>query len=895
MITHFHINYGTVLGEQIVIRLQRKGIEENIICQTYDGVNWNGTVQLDANETIFYKYILQSYKGMLEEYGTDRKFYTGKSKKQLFVQDAWRPPYDERNAFFSAAFQDVIFKRNENDVKKLKNKEKSSNIETNALTFQLHAANIPRDCIVGVVGNHLLLGNWQKPILLSSEHYPTWTATVQTPESDVKVEYKFVLCDAKTGEIKQWEQGDNRKLFFSFPSFAGNALVHTDEFFNYTDSRWHGAGIATPVFALRSQKGLGIGEFTDLNLLIDWAAATKMKVVQVLPVNDTIASKTWIDSYPYAAISVFALHPLYINIQKIATLENKSEQKSLEKAIFELNALEVVDFEQVLQHKFSFFKKLYQQEKERFFKNTNVKQFLADNAYWLKSYAVFCYLRDQNGTSNFNLWKNHNIFSEKIITELANEKTAHFDDVALYYFIQYHAHQQLFGATEYARSQGVILKGDLPIGIYRYSCDAWVAPQLYNMNGQAGAPPDAYAEAGQNWGFPTYNWEVMSQDGFAWWRGRMTKLAEYFDALRIDHILGFFRIWQIPINQVEGTLGLFNPRLPYSRLELGNEGLHGNLERFTKPYIRVHHLMEIFGSDVDFVKENFLQTSDNDYFLPTEIIDNQQKIKALFIENKKYSTKKHLEKPLMKLLGEVLLIEEPNSNGLSFNPRITLHTTRSYKELEQFQQYIFDRLYDDYFFKRHDEFWKQQALWKLPALLKATNMLICGEDLGMIPNSVPDVMRELNIIALEIQRMPKGNATFGDTEKYPYMTVCSPSCHDMSTVRGWWEADAELTQRFWQENLKQQGNAPSDCSPEIVEAINKQHFQAPSMWAIFPLQDLIGMDESLRRKDAKAEQINEPSNPQHYWRFRLHLSIEQLLDAKKLNEKIVTMVEESGR
>ena len=174
-------------------------------------------------------------------------------------------------------------------------------------------------------------------------------------------------------------------------------------------------------------------------------------------------------------------------------------------------------------------------------------------------------------------------------------------------------------------------------------------------------------------------------------------------------------------------------------------------------------------------------------------------------------------------------------------------------------------------------------------------MLICGEDLGMIPKSVPGVMADLNVLALEIQRMPKGATDFGETETYPYMTVCSPSCHDMSTVRGWWESDVEMTQMFFNKNLKINGLAPKDCPPEIVAMINKQHLDAPSMWAVFPIQDLVGMDIALRRTDAASEQINEPSNPQHYWRFRFHKTLEELLDEDSLNEKIARMVQSSGR
>jgi 4-alpha-glucanotransferase len=588
---------------------------------------------------------------------------------------------------------------------------------------------------------------------------------------------------------------------------------------------------------------------------------------------------------------VFALHPLYVNLQSIAKLKDKAADERLKKAIKKLNESETVDFEAVLKIKTEYFKLLYEQEKAAFFKDKDAEIFIEMNAGWLKPYAAFCHLRDMNGTTNFNAWKKYATYSPQVIADLCDPKYEAFDEVAIWFFIQYHAHRQLFGATEYARQHGVVLKGDLPIGIYRESCDAWVAPHLYNMDGQAGAPPDPYAEAGQNWGFPTYNWEVMAQDGFAWWRQRMSKLAEYFDALRIDHILGFFRIWQIPTDQVEGTMGLFNPRLPYSRQELAQLGLHGDLDRYLQPYIRAHFLEEMFGEDAGLVVQHFLEETSPGFFQLRPLVNNQLKIRELFSKDKKWMGYQRLEKPLMRLVSNVLLIKEP----AGFNPRITIHATRSYKELSAHEKAVFDRIYDDYFQVRHDEFWRQQALWKLPALLQASNMLICGEDLGMIPNSVPGVMRDLNIISLKIQRMPSGNVEFDDPQTYPWTSVCSPSCHDMSTIRGWWESDPERSQRFFNTMLRHAGPAPQECTTGVVEDINRQHLASPSIWAIFPLQDLVGMDARLRRPVAADEQINDPSITPHYWRFRFHLTVEQLGKEVALNERIRQMIQEAGR
>lgn len=889
MIAQLHIHYKTLFGEQVNVIVKRENTQEIIHCQTFNGENWTINIELPHNKVLFYKYQVVTNNGIIDEWGDFRELNTHNKNEQLFIQDSWRAQADESNTYFSAAFKDIIFKRELS-----KENFKPQKYEGNIVTFQLNAAAIPSHLKFCILGSSETLGNWKKPIILDDKKYPIWQTSIEVPSNDFQIEYKYAIYDESNNSIVAWENGDNRTRFFSFPQAKGSSLIITDEHFRYPFGRWRGAGIAIPVFSLRSYQGLGIGEFNDLKLLIDWANATGMKLVQILPVNDTIASKTWVDSYPYAAISVFALHPLYVNIQSIATLKDKKLQKELDNAITTLNNKDTVDFEAVLEYKFKFFKALYQQEKDKFWADKNVQDFITNNQEWLKAYAAFCYLRDQNKTSNFNNWKSHNQFTEKTITEICNPKSKFFDEVALYYFIQYHAHQQLFDATTYAREHGVVLKGDLPIGIYRYSCDAWVAPQLYNMNGQAGAPPDDFAVAGQNWGFPTYNWEVMAKDNFAWWQQRMTKLSEYFDALRIDHILGFFRIWQIPIEQIEGTMGLFNPRLPYSIEDLRKMGLQGDLNRYTKPYIRAHYLSERFGKDADWVKSECLMEIAQGIFLLKEHCDTQLKIKNLF-ENKEFSAKKHLEKALYSLVSEILLIEEPNSEGSAFNPRITLFRTRSFQDLNDYDKSIIQNIYNDYYFVRHDEFWKKQALWKLPALLKATNMLICGEDLGMIPNSVPGVMKDLNIVSLEIQRMPKGAATFGETWNYPYLSVCSPSCHDMSTIRGWWESDFNTAQRFFNENLHWYGSAPKQCSTEIVEAIVNQHLESPSMWAIFPIQDLVGIDAQLRNPDAAAEQINVPANPQHYWRFRFHIAIEDLLNQISLSERILSMVKRVGR
>ncbi len=892
---HFHIHYLTSPGEQLFVDYhpQYKSSEQpqRIMLRTLDGGHWIGNISVDAETTYIYQYGIQQIQGDVMETKPARQIRIDTDAKNIYLFDFWRVRQNLNQIFLSAAFRDVILKRD------LSTRDKLPTLPDNAknhLSFMLLAPDVDPGLVVGVIGDSDFLGNWQHPVILSDHAFPVWKAHIPVDNMGGTVSYKYVLCDPESGEVKAWEDGGNRVLNYQFPGETGGRHCVTDEGFRHAAPWWRGAGVAMPVFSLRTKKSFGIGEFLDIITLSDVCAQAGMKMIQVLPVNDTIANKTWKDSYPYAAISVFALHPLYINLQDIAPFTKKSHAQKFNRDLKKLNALEQVDFNAVLELKMAYLRILYDQEREKVFSTRAFKKFVKDNKSWLLPYAVFCHLRDENGTPDFNQWRAHSTFSQRAINALAKKGSKTYEDVWFYIFLQYHADRQLKEAKSYAAEKGIVLKGDLPIGIYRYSCDAWMAPELYHMDEQAGAPPDDYSELGQNWGFPTYNWEEMAKDGFAWWKSRMHKLSEYFDALRIDHILGFFRIWQIPLDQVQGTMGMFNPRLAYHMHELYRFGVEGDLMRYSRPFIPEYVLYELFEDDVEYVVQNLLEGIGHGHYRLREFVNTQVKVRDFFNQEKNQS-RKHLIRPLYQLISDVLLLEEPGSEASGFNPRITLNKTFSYQALSDHEKGIFDTLYVEYYYQRHDDFWRRQAMWKLPPIVNATDMLICGEDLGMIPAPVPGVMKELNIIPLEIQRMPKGNTRYGNPAAYDYLTVCSPSCHDMSTIRGWWEADHENAQLFYNTHLQIMGQAPQTCYSSLVEMINREHLNAPSILAIFPLQDLLGMDDQLKKEDPFAEQINEPSDPDHYWRYRLHIDLEDLNKETAFLHRVRQLVRDSGR
>ncbi|MEO6760565.1 MAG: 4-alpha-glucanotransferase, partial [Saprospiraceae bacterium] len=621
--------------------------------------------------------------------------------------------------------------------------------------------------------------------------------------------------------------------------------------------------------------------------------------IQLLPINDTTATHTWTDSYPYAAVSAFALHPIYLNIEALAGQKHAALWKKLAKKQPELNALEVVDYEAVLQHKWDLIRQLYDLQKADWINDPAYQAYFAANRHWLAPYAAFCRLRDLNGTPDFNQWSEHSSYKPVEIDKMFAPGSEEFDQLGLHLFVQWHLHSQLQAASDYAHAHGMILKGDIPIGIYRYSCDAWVAPELYNMDAQAGAPPDDFAEKGQNWGFPTYNWTNMKADGFGWWRQRFEQMNLYFDAFRIDHILGFFRIWSIPLDAVEGILGQFVPAIPVTEQELRNQGIAFDQDRFCRPYITERLLWETFGDAVVSVLAFLHKRADGRYeLLPG--FDTQRKVEAHFAAQEPTEQNTRMRDGLYGLLSNVILLDltglAVDTPGWAGAFRISMEKTRSFQDLDERTQQQLRSLYLDYFYKRQDDFWQKEAMEKLPELKRATKMLICGEDLGMVPHCVPDVMAELGILSLEIQRMPKETGVpFFHPKDAPYLSVVTPSTHDMSTIRGWWEEDRALIQRFFNEILQQAGNAPYFCEPWINKMILEQHFYSPAMWSIFQLQDLLGMDGKIRRENPNDERINVPANPKHYWRYRMHLGLEELMEAKEFNGEMKKMVTGSGR
>ncbi len=909
MLIEFRIAYKTWFGQELMIvgshPLLGSGSPEKAAVMVYSPENggmWSFFLDITDHVPFHYRYLIRNNQdgSVIHEWGGDRHYDPrGKEQNWVLLCDRWRSMANPDYVLCSSAFTRAIFRPGELTTASAappRGRKRSVLVRFTPL-----APRIKPGQTVAVCGNSSILGSWDatKALKAGNSRFPEWSCEVNLPVADFPLHYKYIILDTFQNSVV-WEEGENRTLALSGQA-APQGIEVRDEIFSYPGPPWKGAGVAIPVFSLRGKKGFGVGEFSDLMLLADWAASVGIRMIQILPVNDTVATHTWHDSYPYAAISVFALHPLYVNLQKIGKLHSEITQRIVDAQGEYLNSLDKMDYEAVMTLKSRFFKLIYDQQKEEFLEDPAFQDFFRQNAHWLKLYAAFSYLRDLFNTPDFTRWNGFSDFTPELLKELTDREAPHYDDIAIHYFIQYHAHCQLLEAAAYVRSRGVVLKGDIPIGIYRNSVDAWTNPRLFHLECQAGAPPDDFSATGQNWRFPTYNWEAMALDNYSWWQQRLRQMSAYFDAFRIDHILGFFRIWEIPASQVQGLMGCFNPSIPYTREEILYKGIRFDENRYCRPYIRDHFLHEIFGEMTDEVKVTFLEEYAPGCWSLKPAFDNQKKIEAFLAPSPEDNAERRsflnrLKQGLFDLVAEVLFLEAPRPEGNAYYPRNSFHLTHSYRELDQETRRALDEIYIDYFYRRNEEFWRGKAMQKLPVIKTATDMLLCGEDLGMVPACVPDVMGELGILSLEVQRMPKDpHREFGLPAHYPYLSVATPSSHDTSTLRGWWEEDRAKTRKFYEECLGHRGEVPESCTPELVREIVVCHLESPAMWTVFPIQDLLGMDGQLRHPDPHAERINQPGNPDHYWRYRFHIPLEELLGNDEFNEMLRKLIAESGR
>ena len=908
---NFYIDYRTIFGEEVILNLVSDGGAEvkSLRMVTSDGMRW--TYRLNANlkagTTIEYYYSVN--KSGVE---VRREWQVAAHRLELLAHKGIN--YDVYDSFIDIPEDAYLYTSAFTDCLAGRRKKKPRNVTfEKTLCLKVRAPQLRRNEKLVMTGNDPILGGWDinKAVAMTDHGYNEWLAVIDTEKlSGSKIELKFVCINEKGERGPMWEDRFNREITVPEMKEGEVVVMHLDQaFFRIWNTKC--AGTLVPVFSLRSESSFGVGDFGDLCKMIDFIASTGQRVLQILPINDTTVTHTWTDSYPYSCISVFALHPQYVNLNALPPLANEKDRARFEALRRELNALPQIDYERVNNAKDEYMRLLYAQTGKKIMSTAKYRHFFENEQRWLVPYAQYCSLRERFGTGDFGKWLGYETFNEDDRKALSSTRTAAYKEVAYYYFVQYVLNTQMSEAHDHARDKGVILKGDIPIGVNRHGCDVWQEPRYFNLDGQAGAPPDDFSVNGQNWGFPTYNWQEMQKDGCLWWVRRLTNMSKFFDAYRIDHVLGFFRIWEIPINSVHGLLGQFSPSLAMTREEIEAYGLHWQEELFTRPFITEWTLERIFGAHAGYIRATFVEPRDGYYFNLKPEYDTQRKIETWYntmaakardhddevarIEEQAGMSLDSLRDSLYALVSDVLFVRDRTQPG-RYHPRISVQHDFVYESLYDSDKFVFNKLYNDYFYRRNNHFWYKEAMKKLPKLVQATRMMVCAEDLGMVPDCVSWVMNELKILSLELQSMPKDpHVRFGHLSRNPYRSVCTISSHDMPTLRQWWDEDEERTQEYYNTMLYRGDGAPHPLPGWLAGDIISRHLTSPSMLCILSIQDWLAIDEDLRLPDADAERINIPANPRHYWRYRMHVTIEQLVENTAFRAKITELITNSGR
>ena len=867
----FSIHYRTEWGQQVVLALTYHHTDgttrsSRLPMTTQDGELWTAeTAAIESRrspiEAFTYVYLIEDADGreLRREWDMVPRTYELDATKTYTLDDQWHDiplPYH----LYSSAYAITTGFSHGSEASGERHRQRHPFFRK-TLLFRVSAPQLAAGQLLAIVGSHPVLGAWSEARYQLMEHIgqSEWMLSINADAVQLPLEYKYVVIDGRTRELVKWEEGDNRVVDGSIAD--GEVRVLTGEALRLSEKTWRAAGVCVPVFALRSDTSCGVGDFGDLYSFIDWVSAVGMEVVQLLPLNDTTVTHQWGDSYPYNIVSAFALHPHYIDLRQLGKVKDKQYMTTFKRQQSELNALAYSDYEAVDHVKTSYVTQFFDEQGEATLKSADYLRWEEQNRFWL------------------------------------DELDAYYATLGSYpspltRFIQYHLHLQLKRAADYARSKGIVLKGDLPIGVNRQSAETLAHPEYFNLDGQAGAPPDAASRQGQNWGFPTVNLSDPSVDH--WLAQRLKHMEQYFDAIRIDHVLGYFRIWEIPVDQLFANMGHYVPAMPFTAGEIEYFGISFRRDFLTRPFINDRIIDRLFGIHAQYVRDTFLVKKAYGLYDLKPEVSTQRRISDLFQERGDENSL-WIRDGLYRLVANVLLLEDPHQPDM-YHPRIQVWQEPVFEALSSEERDAYMRLYNNYFFQRHSMFWGKTGYDRLSSLLRHTHMLVCAEDLGMTADCVEPVLDRLRILTLEIQQIPKQTGVeFTHLDGNPVRSVATITTHDMAPLRLWWQENPSLAQRFWTTMLQKQGRAPEQLPAHVAEEIVARHLYSPSMLCILSLQDWLAIDSGLRSSKLREERVNNPNDPYNRWQWRMHLTIDDLLKADRFNQKLQTMITRSRR
>ncbi|MDR1126690.1 MAG: 4-alpha-glucanotransferase [Treponema sp.] len=655
-------------------------------------------------------------------------------------------------------------------------------------------------------------------------------------------------------------------------------------------------GVVVPIGALRGEKSLGVGEFPDLKEFASLAKDMGIGLIQLLPVNDT-----GFESSPYSALSAFALHPLYVRIGDIPVAASYS--KKIKETFASEEKQPRFSHQRILRAKLGLLKEIYATNEESIIKSAEggeLAKWIEENP-WVKSYAVFRRLKEVNEQKSWKEWepKYQQVTKEQIEAFWSDESLR--ADHIFWVWIQEALDTQFAQAAQAVADAGIILEGDLPILINDDSCDVWAYPEYFHINLSAGAPPDMYSPNGQNWGFPVYNWQKLAKDDYEWWKNRLKAAGKYYKAYRIDHVLGFFRIWASAQKDLSSSslMGRFIPYKPITRKDLELLGFDGGQIRWLScphiPTSEVWRSLEgLKDADGNIDYETIRQSAEKVFTSCLQRINNEEL--WWFTDNIK-GEKDIVAKNLHPFAQDYLIwawrnrtLQEYEKN--KYSPLWFYRDTRAYNSLSDEQK---DKL--DVLIERQnvasEKAWETQGRKLLTMLKESASMLPCAEDLGEVPDCVPKTLGKLQILGLRVIRWAREwdeeGSPFIPLEDYPELSVCTVAVHDSSTAREWW--DNEVEQDVFSAFLGKPA-LPPVYNPGIAKIVLKKAASATSVFRVFQIQDILHLSQRYYAPDPKLERINVPGSVNEFnWTYRLPASITEIAKDEELIHAVRELAE----
>ena len=674
-------------------------------------------------------------------------------------------------------------------------------------------------------------------------------------------------------------------------------------------------GVVLPLGALYSKECAAVGDFLALKPFADFCKEAGLSVIQLLPVNDTGTH-----SSPYSGLSAFALHPLYIRIESMPEFEEAKKNKAFATAYRAFKKQYVYQnrfaYTAIAEEKIRLLHLLYSAIEKRLFgkakptkENVNVvtagagqteaQQFTAaldafvQKNEWVIPYAVFKNLKDDFSQSSWKEWPQEKKTMTKRDIEIRWANKALRTSHNFFVWCQMRAAEQFADAAEYVRAKGIALKGDIPILMNEDSADCWANPAYFDQKWRAGSPPDGENPLGQNWGFPTYNWESLSKDGYVWWQSRIKEAAKYYDAFRIDHILGFFRIWAVDERETNAFLGHANPCCTFSRKELNDLGFDNErIKWLSVPHIPTKDVEDITWNHEEahaILKKVGVQIGSEELwnFLP-EICSDGDIYAKLFDAD--FTRDRAIKDVLAKKWRDRALLELKKDEFIAV---WSYSASTAWKTLNEKEKKSLEELFSATN-KKQEDLWKKSALSALTPIVQASGMQPCAEDLGVGLKSMPEVLSELDIFSLKVVRWTRDwfsqNQPYIPFSKYPELSVATTSVHDSSTLRQWWNEEKQSVNAYCETFFKTRKDAPNanaEFDVGVAEALLETSARCNSAWFINPLQDYLFLDAAYYLENPDDERVNVPGSVNEFnWTYRMPVLLEDLSKNTNIIEKI---------